>query len=121
MLKRENRLKTRYEYNKVRRDGVHVTSDLFHLYYLKRGVGAGKSPSPTKVGIVISNKFSKSAVKRNRVKRLIREAVRQNFDRIRPGYWIVIHPKFKTINASYEKINTDFTKILQKVPFSEEL
>ncbi len=126
MLKRENRLKTRYEFSKTRRHGEQLSTDYFHLYYLpyfveKDQQDRGAERNPTRIGIVISGKFSKSAVERNRVKRIFREVVRQNFGRIRPGYWVVIHPRIKSKKASYEEINTEFIKILQKVPFSREL
>jgi len=39
---------------------------------------------------------------------------------MKPGYWITIHPRFHVGQVTYEEINTDFIKILQKVPFSKE-
>ena len=116
MLKKPNRIRTRYEFWKVRKDGVHISARHFHLYYLQRR----DFLEETKVGIIVSNKFSKSAVKRNRTKRVFREIVRTNFDKMKPGYWITIHPRFHTAQVTYEEINTDFIKILQKVPFSKE-
>ncbi|HDQ88791.1 MAG TPA: ribonuclease P protein component [candidate division WWE3 bacterium] len=117
MLIKKHRLTTRYEYGKVRRDGTHIPSRFFHLYYLKRY----DPTEDTKVGIVVSNKFSKSAPERNHLKRIFREIIRTNFGKIKSGYWIVVHPKFNAKEAKYEKINLDFLKILQKSPFAQEL
>jgi ribonuclease P protein component len=116
MLPKEHRLTTRYEYGKVRRDGTHVSSRFFHLYYLARYDPTEK----TKVGIVISNKFSKSAPARNKLKRIFREVIRLNFGKMKSGYWIVIHPKFNVKDAKYEEINSDFIKTIQKAPFAKE-
>lgn len=68
------------------------------------------------MGIVISNKLSKSAVVRNKIKRRIRNIVRNQFDRINPNQWIVVHSKHQILQATYEEIDTDITKILQKLP-----
>ena len=116
MLPKEHRLTTRYEYGKVRKDGIHVSAHFFHLYYLARY----DSAEDTKVGIIISNKFSKSAPVRNRLKRVFREVIRTNFGKIKSGYWIVVHPKFNVKDAKYEEINSDFIKTIQKSPFSKE-
>jgi len=117
MLPKKHRLTTRYEFGKVKRDGVKVSSRFFYLYYLKRF----DPVEDTKVGVVLSNKFSKVAPQRNRVKRQFREIIRTNFGKIKSGYWIVIYPKSNVKEAKYEEINTDFLKILQKSPFSHEL
>lgn len=47
------------------------------------------SPMKTKLGITVNRKLGK-ACKRNRVKRLIREAYRENYSYIKNGYIIVI-------------------------------
>jgi len=110
MLKRENRLLSNHEFRKTHFKGRRIKTPLFYLYFLGQ-------EGPTKVGIVVSNKFSKKAVVRNRVKRIFREIVRQNFGKIKPGFWIVLHPAQKSLKVSYEELNFEFNKILQKVPF----
>lgn len=114
MLNKLNRLSTKFEFNVTRKYGKHVTTPLFHLFYLEPRNYRG----PTRVGFVVSNKFSKSAVKRNRVKRIYREVVRNLFDRINDNYWIVMHPKNSILKPTYESINTEFAKTLQKIPFA---
>ena len=47
------------------------------------------SPMKTKLGITVNRKLGK-ACKRNRVKRLIREAYRENYSYIKDGYIMVI-------------------------------
>ncbi len=43
-----------------------------------------------KFTVVVSNKISKSAVVRNRIKRVIREAVRHYLDKMKPGKYAII-------------------------------
>jgi ribonuclease P protein component len=115
MLKKENRLSSNFEYNVTRKYGKYYKGKYFHVYFLIPKNYEG----PTKVGIVVSNKFSKKAVERNRVKRVFREVVRSNFDKINKGYlWVVIHPKLSCVDKSYEEISTDFNKVLQEASFS---
>ncbi len=131
MLKKRNRLLTNFEFRTTRRYGKSFSSKYFQLFYLFRGDEETRdkrqedsgfaSKAPTKVGIVVSKKLSKKAVVRNRIKRVFREIVRRNFDKIKPGFWIVVQPKRKSLETDYEKINTEFTKILQKAPFSKDL
>jgi ribonuclease P protein component len=114
MLKKPMRLSSKYEFNKTRRFGKVFNGNHSRMYIYKPENYNG----PSKVGFVVSNKLSKSAVRRNRIRRIFREAVRSNYDKIKPGYWIVIYPKFNSINNKYEEINTDIVEILQKVPFT---
>lgn len=115
MLKKENRLSSNFEFNVARKYGNHVEGDLTHVYFVTPTNYTG----PTKVGIVISNKFHKNAVVRNRTKRLFREVIQKNFDKIDKGnLWIAVHPKFSVLNKTYEEINADFNKILQKASLS---
>ena len=114
MLPRENRLKTKFEYTVAKKYGGYYSGHFFHLYIVKPTNYTG----PTKVGIVISNNFHKSAVKRNRVKRLYREAIQKNLALFPQNLWVAIYPKFSSIEKTYEEICTDFDQTLQKVSFT---
>ncbi len=72
MLKKQNRLKNKYAFN-----ATYKVKNFHH----KGGITlhAGKTSSadiPVKIGFVVSKKTHKRAVKRNRLKRLMRESVR---------------------------------------------
>ena len=72
MLPKENRLKKRIAFNATYRTGIS---------YYKNGITVfcGKKKTadiPTKIGFVVSKKIHKRAVRRNRIKRLMRESVR---------------------------------------------
>ena len=112
MLRRKNRLTSKFEFNVTRKHGTYYEGQYFHIYFLKPRNYKG----PTKVGIVVSTKTAKKATKRNRVKRVFREVVRKNFEKIDRGdLWVVIHPKVSSLDKKYEEVSTDFNKILQKV------
>lgn len=118
MLPKENRITTKYEFNKVkylaRKQSNVVNSSILSLYYTK----ILNINLPTKVGIIIPNKVLKSAVARNRLKRVFRALVLNNFDKIKYGYSIVIYPKITAQRVPYEELNVEFNKVLQKILIS---
>ena len=73
MLKQINRLKSKRAYIATYNNKNIVSNELIVLY-------AGKIKTdkncPTRVGFVVSKKVHKRAVKRNRIKRLLRENIR---------------------------------------------
>jgi ribonuclease P protein component len=115
MLPKENRLSSNFEYQITKKYGKYASGNFFHIYVLKPKNYEG----PAKVGFVVSNKTSKNATDRNRVKRVFREVLRLNFDKITAGYWVVIYPKVISLGKNYEEICTDFNKVLQKDLFTD--
>lgn len=111
MLKKENRLSTNFEFNITKKYGTHYEGKYFHVYILTPKNYLGSS----KFGIVVSNKYSKIAVRRNRIKRLLRETIKTNLESFKDNLWIVVYPKKNVSGKTYEEINSDFNKTLQKV------
>ncbi len=111
MLNKKNRLTSKFQFNVARKYGQYYEGSLMHIYALKPQNYSGE----TKVGFVISNKFHKKAVRRNKVRRIFREIVRSKMDKLGNGMWIVVHPKFDCLGKTYEEINSDFNKVLQKI------
>ena len=111
MLKKQYRLLTNFEFNVVRRHGIVLKSPFFNLYFLfpRNYIGNPKA------GIVTSIAFDRTAVRRNRAKRIFSEIVRLNFDKLLNNVWIVIYPKRNCLTEEYEKINAEFVKALQKI------
>lgn len=72
MLKKENRLKKRSAFA-----ATYKTGKSFHKDGITVFCGKQKTKDiPCKIGFVVSKKFHKRAVKRNRIKRLMRESCR---------------------------------------------
>ena len=75
MLPREYRLKKRTAFNATYKIGNSYYKGGITLF-CGRVKPDGQQDLPTKIGFVVSKKIHKRAVKRNRIKRLMREAVR---------------------------------------------
>jgi ribonuclease P protein component len=111
MLKKENRLSTNFEFNVTRKHGKKLSGEFSQIFFL---VPKTKTDI-TKTGIVVSKKIHKSAVKRNRVKRVFTACLKEKFDTIPTGLWIVIHPNSKSLKAKHEEICSDIGKTLSKI------
>ena len=112
MLPKENRLTDDYDFRRVKRLGKSYHCPLFKLSIARR-----KIEGPSRFGFVISKKIDKRAVVRNRIKRLLREAVRNKLEKIPGGFDIVFVVRPKIVGKSYEEINTVFDQVLSKVSF----
>jgi ribonuclease P protein component len=84
MLPAKNRLVKRKDFEIVHRSGKFFSLSLLALKVCANG------QAQTRVGLVVGIKFSKKAVERNRIKRQLREIVRLNLDKMKPGFDVVL-------------------------------
>ena len=117
MLKKQLRLKSNSSF-KANYFQKRVVSDEFFVLY------AGKNKEnpefQTKIGFVVSKKIHKRAVKRNRIKRLAREAVRllikNNEIELYNSFQSLIYvAKDESLNLDFEKTKKSVTKLINKL------
>lgn len=102
MLARIDRITKKEDFEAVYRRGRNFSSGAISM------IVRGNSLNFTRFGVVVSIKFSKQAVERNRIKRQIREIVRKKKENIELGQDIVIIARkvnSKTIHTSLELEN----------------
>lgn len=80
MLGRTHRFHGLKALNGVYKRGSTVRASMLGLRYASRG-----DERPYRVAVVVSKKVNKSAVARNRIRRRVYDAVRENSAGIRPG------------------------------------
>lgn len=107
-------LKKSNEFQNVFKKGKWFGSNLLMIYVTKN------KDNINKVGIAVGRKVAKS-VKRNRIRRVIREAYRLNEDRLLKGNNIVIvwSNKASIEDASFENIQKSLMKCLEKAELIE--
>jgi ribonuclease P protein component len=71
-----------------------------------------KALVPTRLGISVSQKVSKKAVSRNRIKRLIRVAFRELLPQIAPGWKILIIVRQGAVGCKYEHFLRELKQLL---------
>ncbi len=105
MLAKEFILKRRKDIELVMKKGhMHQTSLFGMLVY------SGKEVSDKRFGFIISKKISKRAVDRNRIKRLLTEAVRRNIDKFSDKKWVVFLAKKSLLWLKYEDVEKEITR-----------
>lgn len=117
MLPLANRLKHRNDFNAVYRKGIRRNSTHLSLRALRKpktasSPTAADSLQPTRTGISISLKVSKSSVVRNRIKRQIRAALRQLLPRLKGGWDLVIVVRPIAQECNYAKILQELEQLL---------
>ena len=109
MLPRVNRLKGNESYVHVKRTGFFYKS-----IDIKVGVVGRGDNNPSRFGIIVSKKVSKKAVLRNRVKRVLREVIRKNLKKIKPGSDILIIANSDLANSESGDLEKQFVGLAKK-------
>ena len=119
MLKKENRLNLNSAFNATYNQHKSYADDLIILH-----IGKAKSETqkdnPTRVGFVVSKKISKRAVKRNRIKRLMRENVRlllkeNKFPQINDYLSLIFMARENSLDKENNEISNSINSLLKKL------
>jgi len=116
MLPNEYRLKKRTAFNATYRTGTSFHKDGITVF-------CGKTKTqdfPTKIGFVVSKKIHKRAVKRNRIKRLMRESVRlyiKNSEKTFDTKYmsLIFVASSKTLDKTFNEIDSSIKKIMKVI------
>ena len=107
MLSKVNRLKKRYQFNYVYKNGTHFSSSALVLYV---------TPSKTKaikVGFAVTKKIGK-AVERNLVRRRLREIVQKQLPNFKQNYNIIFVARDNVSSFSFESLSKQFLDLAKK-------
>lgn len=115
-LPKANRLKHRKEFKTVYQKGGRTSGRYFILRTWKPIAESSGETSlpPTQVGISISQKVSKKAVVRNRIKRQVRAIMRSFLPELPSGWKIVVIVKPQAQGCKYEDFLRELRQLLIK-------
>ncbi len=100
------RIKKDLEFLEVINRGEKKVGEKIILFILK------KDNSYLKFGIRV-NKSIKKAVKRNRIKRLLREILRKNKDKFLPGCRVVVVYKSSEVNVELKELQKEILDLVK--------
>lgn len=117
MLKKENRLKSKRAFSATYNNNNIVSDSSVVLY---AGKLKDNKNCPTRVGFVVSKKIHKRAVKRNRIKRLLRENIRlmlknQDLPLINDYQSLIFMAKHNILNRNFEEIRNTILILMDKI------
>ena len=96
-------LKKNYEFRRLYARGKSAPTATLVLY-----VRRTRSPF-NRIGVTVTNKLGK-AVRRNRVRRRLREIYRLNEGRLPRGLELVIVARMRSVTATYAELQRDYLK-----------
>ncbi len=105
MLPREYRLTSPADYRRVRSEGRSWANGLLVISRAPNGLPVSR------FGISVSRRLG-GAVRRNRVKRLLRESVRRQLDIIRPGWDVVLIARKGIVGKDLPSVDRALSELL---------
>ena len=108
MLRKPYRLRQSRRFMEVKRKGLSSADRLIVLTVMPNRL------AHSRIGFSVS-RYIGGAVKRNRVKRLLREAVRSRIEQIVPGYDLVFIARNPIRSAPSGDIHHSVTKLLERM------
>ena len=112
-MKKTVSLKSNRDFTRVYKKGKFSAGRYVVLYVLQNSLNINR------IGITASKKTGKS-VKRNRIKRLIRENYRLSEDRVKVGYDLVFVVRNTEVMPDFYKIKKEVNYLLRKFSIIEE-
>lgn len=114
-LPQAHRLKRRQDFQKVYRQGGRYSSPHLIIRTLFESCEENSLYSQGSwFGISVSQKVSKKAVIRNRIKRIIRQAIRELLPQMKAGWKVVIVVRPGSLECKYEHFLRELKQLLIK-------
>ncbi|EKE20266.1 MAG: Ribonuclease P protein component [uncultured bacterium] len=108
MLPLKNRLKRREDFARTFSKGAYAGYDGLSIKY------ASNSLDQSRIGFPVGKNYSKKAVVRNRVRRILREVCGEHLTNLKPGFDIIVMIKPQYKNLEFQLAVAELKKVFQK-------
>lgn len=106
---KEARLRRGFEFARVKNEGRALHGKFFILSVLTKDL----PPAALRVGLITSRRVG-GAVVRNRVRRRLREIVRQARPQVREGVWLVLIARHTAARATYQELQSEWSALARR-------
>lgn len=106
-------MKENHLFRRLYSKGKSAVSPTLAVYVRKNRLGR------TRLGLTVGTKVGK-AVRRNKVRRRIREAYRIHEEQFAPGWDIVVVARVRAAHAPYREVERDLLRLLDKLGVREK-
>jgi len=96
------------DFRRVYDQGSRFTCPMFAAFCLR-----GTAQDGPRIGFTVPRALGK-AVRRNRIKRRLREAVRLRLDGLNPSWSIVINPRSRSLEAPAAELEREVERLFQR-------
>ena len=107
MLKKNNRLKKRYQFSYVYRAGSNVSGQFLTIYF------CSSKTKDIKVGFTVTKKLGHAHV-RNLIRRRLREIVYSEIPNLKQNFNLIVVAKETCLQASFETLKTELVSLFKK-------
>ena len=111
MLPKEYRLTKRKDFENVFKNGKFFYNQYVTVKYLKNELDLPR------LAFVVSNKISKKAVERNKIKRRLRAIFYSGLNEVRPGFDYIIIVKITIKDVKFADMKADLTSLFKTKGF----
>jgi len=109
---KSSRLLNRSDFRRAYDQGFRYTSRLFAAFCLDCSSMPARPPGP-RVGFTVPRAIGK-AVKRNRIRRRMREAIRLDLPLMGPQWDVVLNPRRGVLDAPFDEIRNEVRKLIDR-------
>lgn len=110
---KSSHLRSSQDFQRVRRRGKRQQGRLLTLSYARRAETPDGASSSARIGFSVSKRVG-GAVRRNRVKRRLREAVRRRLWKTRPGWDMIVIARPEAADADYTALADELHELLTR-------
>lgn len=107
-LSKKFRLSKKNDFEAVFENGRKIYGKYVSLFAVKNNLKFNR------FGVIVSNKVSKKAVERNRIRRRITEVIKQDFKLLKNGFDFVIVAKHQIRDKNYQSIKDEILELFVK-------
>lgn len=113
-MQRRLRLRNREDFQRVYREGRSFANSQFVVYWRRR-----EEPGPFRLGVSVSAKLGKAVV-RNRMRRMVKEIVRLNADKLQDQVDLILIVRKPALEMSFWDMEKSVLHVLRKAGLTKD-